>query len=125
MDYGGKVSGSLARAEQSSSCLKSDNPNIAALVCLQPSQYNQGLSSSEKNHFLVKILKLMACINFNLFFSYEISELNPEKVKREVSRLKKIKLERHRNIKFDSEIISRKIVKYSFVIEQFLRKEKI
>ena len=67
----------------------------------------------------------MVCINFNPFFSYEISELNPEKVKREVSRLKKIKLERHRNIKFDSEIISRKIVKYSFVIEQFLRKEKI
>ena len=52
-------------------------------------------------------------------------ELNPEKVKKEVSRLKNIKLERHRNIKFDSQIISKKIVKYSFIIEEFLRKEKI
>ena len=50
-------------------------------------------------------------------------ELNPEKVKKEVSRLKNIKLERHRNIKFDSQIISKKIVKYSFIIEEFLREE--
>ena len=41
-------------------------------------------------------------------------------MKREVSRLKNIKLERHRNIKFDSQIISKKIVKYSFIIEEFL-----
>ena len=46
-------------------------------------------------------------------------------MKKEVSRLKNIKLERHRNIKFDSQIISKKIFKYSFIIEEFLREEKI
>ena len=48
-------------------------------------------------------------------------EINPDEVKKEVERLKNIKLERHKNIKFDREIFARKIVMYSFVIEQFIR----
>ena len=70
--------------------------------------------------FLFEIFKNVGLIN-----DIKYPELNPEKVKKEVSRLKNIKLERHRNIKFDSQIISKKIVKYSFIIEEFLREEKI
>ena len=35
--------------------------------------------------------------------------------------MKNIQLERHKNIKFDREIFARKIVKYSFVIEKFIK----
>lgn len=48
--------------------------------------------------------------------------MNNEKVEKEVSRLRMIKLKRHDNIKdFNANTIAKKIVKVSFVIEDFIK----
>ena len=51
--------------------------------------------------------------------------LNTENVEKEVSRLRQIKLKRHDNIQdFNANTIAKKIVKVSFVIEDFLKLEE-
>ena len=51
--------------------------------------------------------------------------MNNENVEKEVSRLRKIKLKRHDNIKdFNANTIAKKIVKVSFVVEDFMKLEE-
>ena len=99
-------------------CLRLEAQASLVWECLPQSSSRLEASSSERNRFLVYrdlyIVILFTTFHFNL-------ELNPEKVKNEVRRLKNIQLERHKNIKFDREIFARKIVKYSFVIEKFIK----
>ena len=51
--------------------------------------------------------------------------MNNENVEKEVSRLRKINLKRHDNIKdFNANTIAKKIVKVSFVVEDFMKLEE-